>query len=149
MGGVVDRLTPERRSRLMSRVKGKNTGPELALRAALRAAGLAGYRLHRKDLPGKPDIAYGRWKVAVFIDGEFWHGKKFDPDKATPFWRDKIAANQARDARADALLAEAGWVVVRVWDTDVRRDPDGCVHRIADALTAAGRASPGRSEPNH
>ena len=77
--------------------------------------------------------------MVVFVDGEFWHGKKLDPEKATQFWRDKIAANQARDARADARLAEAGWVVVRLWDTDVRRDPDGCVDKVADALAAAGR----------
>lgn len=140
---MVDRLTPERRSRLMSRVKGKNTGPELALRAALRAAGLTGYRLHRKDLPGRPDIVYGRWRVAVFVDGAFWHGRpdRFDPDRATDFWRDKIARNQARDRAADAALKGAGWTVLRFWDTDVQADAAGCALAVETALAASGRAS--------
>ncbi len=123
----------------MSRVKSKNTGPEIALRSALHAAGLTGYRLHRKDLAGCPDLAYGRWKVAVFVDGEFWHGKKFDPDKASQFWRDKIDANTARDARANEALVSAGWTVVRVWDTDVKNDPEACVRLVRDALNARGR----------
>lgn len=136
---MVDRLTPERRSLLMSRVRSKNTSPEIALRSALHAAGLTGYRLHRRDLAGRPDLAYGRWKVAVFVDGEFWHGKKFDRDKASQFWRDKIDANVARDARVNEALASAGWTVVRVWDTEVKRDPNACACLVRDALAARGR----------
>lgn len=125
----------------MSRVRGKNTGPELALRAALREAGLIGYRIHRKDLPGRPDIVYGRWRVVVFVDGAFWHGRpdRFDPDKATEFWRAKIARNQARDRAANATLEAAGWIVLRFWDTDVRADASGCVEAVRGALAKAGR----------
>nr|NLI49831.1 DNA mismatch endonuclease Vsr [Propionibacterium sp.] len=136
---MVDSLTPERRSRLMARVRQKNTGPELALRAALRAAGLVGYRLHRRDLPGRPDLAYGRWRVAVFVDGAFWHGKRFDRDRASQFWRDKIDANVARDERVDSELAAAGWVVLRFSDIQVKADLRGCVGAVDEALASAGR----------
>lgn len=141
---MVDRLTPERRSRLMSRVKGRNTGPELALRAALREAGLTGYRLHRKDLPGRPDIVYGRWRVAVFVDGAFWHGRpdRFDPDRATDFWREKIARNVERDRAADEALRTTGWIVLRFWDTDVKEDAPACAEAVGDALLASGRTHP-------
>lgn len=126
----------------MSRVKGKNTGPELTLRAALREAGLVGYRLHRTDLPGRPDIAYGRWKVAVFVDGAFWHGRpdRFNPATATAFWRDKIARNVQRDRTADKALRSDGWIVLRFWDTDVHGDPGGCMDAVRSALSASGRA---------
>lgn len=139
---MVDHLSKAGRSRNMAAIRAKNTKPELALRSALREAGATGYRLHRKDLPGRPDVAFVRWKVAVFVDGVFWHGHPdhWDPDKASSdYWREKIARNIERDREADALLAEMGWRIVRVWDLDVRDRLDESVALVLRALHAAGR----------
>lgn len=125
----------------MAGIRSKNTKPELALRNALRLAGATGYRLHRKDLPGRPDMAFMRWKVAVFVDGVFWHGHPdhWNPDKAaSDYWRAKIARNIERDLAADAALIATGWTVVRVWDLDVKGDLAGCVSRVLAALSNKG-----------
>jgi DNA mismatch endonuclease (patch repair protein) len=93
-----------------------------------------GWRLHPK-LPGRPDLAWLGRRVAVFVDGAFWHGH---PDYYTgqsgPFWDAKIARNRERDERVNVELAELGWRVVRVWDFEVKRDLAGCVRRIQEAL---------------
>lgn len=126
----------------MSAIRAKDTKPELALRLALRHAGATGYRVHRKDLPGRPDVAFIRWKVAVFVDGVFWHGHPdhWDPEKAaSDYWRLKIARNIERDRAADAALAELGWRVVRMWDLDVWNHPEECVQEILGALRDAGK----------
>lgn len=126
----------------MAAIRSRDTKPELALRAALRLAGATGYRIHRKDLPGRPDVAFIRWKVAVFVDGVFWHGHPdyWDPEKASSdYWRNKIARNVQRDRDADAALSDSGWRVVRVWDLDVRNDLDGCTKKVLTALQEAGR----------
>jgi DNA mismatch endonuclease (patch repair protein) len=131
----------------MAAIRSKDTKPELALREALRAAGVTGYRIHRRDIPGRPDIAFLRWRVAVFVDGVFWHGHPdhFDPGKASSdYWRQKIARNIERDRQADSLLAEGGWRVVRVWDLDVRDHLDLCVSQVVQALREAGRTFPDR-----
>ncbi|MGH3041163.1 MAG: very short patch repair endonuclease [Gaiellaceae bacterium] len=132
---MADSLTRAERSRLMSRVRSKNTGPELRLRKALWASGVRGWRLHVKDLPGRPDLVFPRARLAVFIDGAFWHGH---PDyyrgQSGPFWDDKIASNRARDARVDMELTEAGWRVLRLWDFEVKRNIDECVVRVMTAL---------------
>lgn len=138
---VVDHLSREGRSRNMAAIRAKNTKPELALRAALRRAGATGYRLHRKDIPGRPDLCFIRWKVAVFVDGVFWHGHPdhWNPETASSdYWRTKIARNIERDRTADAALRAMGWSVVRVWDKDVKADLDGCVGRVTDAMRATG-----------
>lgn len=125
----------------MAAIRAKDTKPELALRAALRAAGATGYRLHRKDVPGRPDLAFIRWRVAVFVDGVFWHGHPdhWKPDKASSdYWRMKIARNIERDRLADAALSEQGWTVVRMWDQDVKHDIQGCCRRVLTALAANG-----------
>lgn len=124
----------------MSAIRSKNTKPELAMRAALRSVGATGYRLHRKDIPGRPDAAFIRWRVAVFVDGAFWHGHPdhWHPEKASEHWRAKIARNMERDRAADEALTAAGWTVVRVWDTEVKADLDGCVRRVTAALAGNG-----------
>ena len=125
----------------MAAIRANNTKPELALRAALREAGATGYRLHRKDIPGRPDVAFMRWGIAVFVDGVFWHGHPdhWNPEKASSdYWRAKIARNMERDRAADAALAEMGWIVLRMWDQDIKADVAECARRITDALTERG-----------
>ncbi len=131
-----DTYPAETRSRVMSRVKGRDTLPELELRRALYRAGLRGWRCHRSSLPGKPDIAFGRVRLAIFVDGGFWHGhpSKYWPGRSGSYWDIKIARNQARDRRVDVELADAGWRSMRLWDFEVERDPDDAAARIAQAL---------------
>lgn len=129
----------------MAAIRARDTKPELALRAALRAAGVTGYRVHRRDIPGRPDIAFIGWKVAVFVDGVFWHGHPdhWDPEKASSdYWREKITRNIARDRAADTALAGLGWRVVRVWDLDVRDNLEDCVQQVRNALRDAGKQFP-------
>ena len=129
----------------MAAIRATDTKPELALRSALRQAGATGYRVHRKDLPGRPDVAFSRWKVAVFVDGVFWHGhpEHWNPEKASSdYWRLKIARNIERDRAADVALAELGWRVVRVWDLDVRERLEECVQKVLCALRDTGKPLP-------
>lgn len=108
----------------MAGIKGKNTRPEIAVRKALHAAGYR-FRLHRKDLPGKPDIVLPKYRTVIFVHGCFWHGhmcKNFKWPKTRPeFWREKIEGNVERDKRAVALLNNLGWNIVVVWECEVRR----------------------------
>jgi DNA mismatch endonuclease, patch repair protein len=140
-GDVPDFLTPEERSTRMAAVKGRDTMPELALRALLRAAGLTGYRLHCRHLPGRPDVVYTRWKVAVFVDGAFWHGhpSRINPDRLSEQWLAKIEGNRQRDQQVNADLAALGWMVVRIWDFELNQTADQCVNRIKRTLEAVGR----------
>ncbi|KWW97916.1 DNA glycosylase [Carbonactinospora thermoautotrophica] len=141
---MVDHLSPEGRSRVMAAIRSTNTGPERALRAALRATGASGYRIHYRSLPGKPDVAFTRWKVAVFVDGAFWHGHPdhFNPETASEYWREKIKRNQERDRQADEALRALGWTVLRFWDFELRDDPGGVIERVLAALGAAGWRKP-------
>jgi DNA mismatch endonuclease (patch repair protein) len=122
----------------MARVRTRGTAPELRLRKELFAAGIRGWRLHPR-VTGRPDIAWTGRRVAVFVDGAFWHGH---PDyyrgQSGSFWDEKIARNRARDRRVDATLRTAGWTVIRLWDFEIERDPARCVARVAEALEAAG-----------
>lgn len=140
-GDVPDFLTPEERSARMAAVKGRDTRPELALRALLRTAGLTGYRLNYRDLPGRPDVAYTRWKVAVFVDGAFWHGhpSRVNPDRLSEQWLAKIERNRKRDEQVNAELSTLGWTVVRIWDFELNQAADECVNRIKQTLEAEGR----------
>src|SRR6185437_8246391 len=107
---VTDFLAKETRSRVMSRIRSKNTGPEMALRRALHAQGFRGWRCHTRQIPGKPDIAFTRWRVAVFVDGCFWHGHPdyFTPGKSGAYWDEKIERTKERDRLATLALTEAG-----------------------------------------
>ena len=107
--------------------KRKDTKPELLVRKALREAGYTGYRLPWKKAPGRPDIAFPGRKVAIFIDGCFWHhheGCKYatTPATNTEFWEDKFARNKARDERDRKLLAEDGWTVISIWECELKKD---------------------------
>lgn len=121
----------------MASIRKTDTKPELALRAALRSGGITGYRCHVRTLPGLPDVAFTKWRLAVFVDGVWWHGH---PDwlprgRRGPYWDAKIAGNVERDKRVDAELAAMGWQALRIWDIDVIRNPDSAAARVADALS--------------
>lgn len=118
---IVDRAT---RSRMMSGIRGLNTKPEIVVRKALFAAGFR-FRLHRKDLPGCPDIVLSGCRVAIFVHGCFWHAHRGCRYAKTPisrreFWETKLAANVARDIRAIDALLSAGWRVLVVWECATR-----------------------------
>jgi DNA mismatch endonuclease (patch repair protein) len=136
---VTDTRTPEQRRRIMAAVRRKGTEPEIALRRALFAAGVRGWRCDYRRAAGRPDLAWPQMRVAVFVDGAFWHGhpSRHRPGRSGAYWDEKIATNVARDRRVDAALADAGWIVVRVWDFEVRRAPQSAVDRVCDALRAA------------
>jgi DNA mismatch endonuclease (patch repair protein) len=137
---MADHLSPQGRSRNMAAIQSKNTKPERLLREELRRIGLTGYRIHPKVLPGKPDIAYTKWKVAVFTDGAYWHGHpEHTRADASDYWRTKIARTQERDRIADDTLRSAGWTVLRLWDFDVLHDPAAAATTVACALRRAGR----------
>ena len=131
-----DGFSQEERSRNMRRVKNRDTKPELALRGALWALGVRGWRCHRRDLPGRPDIAFGPARLAVFVDGAFWHGhpSKYKAGQSGEFWDRKIAENVARDSRANVELAAIGWAVIRLWDFEVLGNPVETANRVKDRL---------------
>lgn len=133
---VTDRLTREHRSWLMSRVRGVDTGPEVLLRQALWRRGVRGWRLHRRDLPGTPDLVFTRARLAVFVDGAFWHGhpRYLREGRSGPYWDQKIEANRRRDRRSRSRLRRLGWRVVRIWDFEVRRSPATAAERVAQYL---------------
>lgn len=116
MADTVDKAT---RSRMMAAIKGKNTKPELLVRKALHARGFR-FRLHAKDLPGKPDIVLPKHRAVVFVNGCFWHGhscKDFRwPKSNRAFWKAKITRNCERHASQVRLLRRKGWVVLHVWE---------------------------------
>lgn len=120
----------------MAAVRGKHTSPEVALRKALYAAGIRGWRCHYKRAPGTPDLAWPGRRVAVFVDGAFWHGhpSRHKPGRSGAYWDEKIERNVARDRRVDGELRALGWQVVRVWDFDVGKNLDAVVERIDAAL---------------
>lgn len=133
----MDKLDPKRRSANMRAIRAKNTKPELAVRHVLRQAGFSGYRLHRRDLPGKPDIAFVGRKKAILVHGCFWHGHDCRvglrrPGTRQEYWLPKISGNQIRDERHRANLISQGWSVLVVWECETA-DP-ALAHRLADFL---------------
>ena len=130
-----DNLTPEQRSYCMSRIKGKDTGPETLVRSALHKRGFR-FRKHLKELPGKPDVVFTKSKVAVFVDGDFWHGYRFTTweHKVTDFWKTKITRNRERDAENHRLLRQMGWTVIRLWQHDLERNFEDSIERIVSAV---------------
>lgn len=122
-GAMADNRSQASRSALMSRIGGKNTAPELIVRRLMHGLGLR-FRLHRRDLPGTPDIVLPRLKTAVFVHGCFWHGhgcKIGRPPKSRPeYWLPKIERNVARDAEKKAALEALGWRTMEVWQCETR-----------------------------
>lgn len=138
---MADVLTPHQRSKCMSRVRSKHTRPELELRKALWHRGLR-YRLHA-NIPGKPDIVFPQSRLAIFVDGCFWHRCPLHgtrPKTNEKFWRNKLNSNVRRAHEVERLLAESGWHVIRVWQHELRQT-DLLVRRIASAVSAPRRTT--------
>jgi|ERR1043166_941271 DNA mismatch endonuclease (patch repair protein) len=137
---MADNLTPQQRSYMMSRVRSKNTSPELILRRLAHRRGLR-FRVHFSELPGCPDMVFAQARVVVFIDGDFWHGWRFPQwrEKLSEYWDRKIAGNRKRDQRNFRRLRQRGWLVVRVWEHQIKTDPEICVRRIEQAIECRRR----------
>ncbi|MFA4823889.1 MAG: very short patch repair endonuclease [Methanoregula sp.] len=128
---MVDIFSPEKRSKIMASIKGKDTKIELMLRKALWKEGIRGYRVNTK-LPGKPDIVFTKYKVAIFCDGDFWHGKDFDElkNRLNPYWIEKIQKNIERDEKNDTRLSKEEWIVLHFWESDILKNLEGCISKI-------------------
>lgn len=131
-----DNLTPKQRSYCMSRVKNKDTDIEKIVRSELHKRGYR-FRKHVRKLPGTPDIVFPKAKLAVFIDGDFWHGYRFPTweHKVTDFWKNKIHKNRERDQKNFRKLRKMGWKVIRLWKHDVKNDLSGCISRITESIS--------------
>jgi DNA mismatch endonuclease (patch repair protein) len=129
----------------MSANRGKNTRPELVLRSVLCAEGARGYRLHPKDVPGRPDIAFRRHRLAVFVNGCFWHRcPKCNlplPKTHREFWKRKFERNRNRDVAKNMMLKAAGWRVITVWEHEIRKNPRVSARRIKRALESSSAPS--------
>lgn len=136
---MADVIDPAARSAVMRRVKGRDTGPELKVRRLLTRLG-ARYRLHRADLPGRPDIILPRRRLAIFVHGCFWHGHDCArgsrvPEARRDYWTAKVAGNRARDSRNQAALSDAGWRVETVWECELKaRDRPALEDRLSRLL---------------
>lgn len=124
----MDIVSSVKLSEMMSGIRGRNTRPEVQVRSYLHARGLR-FRLHRKDLPGSPDIVLSKYRVVVFVHGCFWHrhaGCKYttDPSTRREFWQEKFAGNISRDQRNLAALLELGWRVLIIWECGLRKKAD-------------------------
>lgn len=130
---MADRITSNQRSRIMARIKGGNTKPELAVRSALFSAGFR-FRLHKKGLPGRPDIVLPRYRWAVLVHGCFWHGHDCPrgrlPTSNVAFWSKKIAGNAERDQRNIAALRQIGWNVSVLWTCKLEADTTKLIRKL-------------------
>ena len=129
------------RSKRMANIKGENTKAEVLLRKALWAKGIR-FRIHVKNVPGKPDILMNRYRLAIFVDGSFWHGfqwqiKKTKLKSNTQFWIPKIERNMQRDRNNQKQLEEAGYTVMRFWDHDMIRSLPKCLNQISLYIESA------------
>jgi DNA mismatch endonuclease, patch repair protein len=122
----------------MAAVRQRNTAPEVDLRRALYAAGIRGWRCNWRGAAGRPDLAWPGLRVALFVDGAFWHGhpSRHRPGRSGTYWDEKIEGNVARDHRVDAELRADGWVVLRIWDFEIRREAEAVVARVGAALSS-------------
>lgn len=139
---MADNLTRDQRSRCMASVKGKDTGLEVMVRSELKRRGLR-FLKHVKNLPGCPDLVFPKQKLAVFIDGDFWHGYRFPMWRRTlpKFWREKIDKNRDRDRLNFAKLHRMGWRVLRIWQHEIERDLRSCGNKVVSEYVSADKNS--------
>lgn len=130
----------EARSKIMSAIRGKNTKPELLLRKELWSQGIKGYRLHWKKVPGRPDIAFVNRKIAIFVNGCFWHRcpkcNLSTPKHNSSYWKDKFLKNVERDRAKTIQLQEAGWKVITIWECELKSDVKKTVDKISEFLSS-------------
>ena len=135
---MADVLTPEQRRLNMSRIRGTNTKPEKLLRSALHAEGLR-FRLHRKDLPGRPDIVLPKYRAVIFVHGCFWHshGCKYSvmPKTNREFWSKKLEKNKHRDEKCYSLLQSNGWRVLVVWECTIKNFRSNAQHFVYSIIS--------------
>ena len=136
----MDRLTKEQRHRNMSSIRGKNTSIEILLRKELRKRGF-GYRKNYSKLPGKPDVVLTKYKIAVFCDSDFFHGREWlslkerlSTGNNPSFWISKIERNMERDEQINRELTNMGWTVIRFWGTEIKKDTASCVNEIESVI---------------
>lgn len=136
----MDRLTKEQRHKNMKNIKNKDTGIEVTLRKALWEKGYR-YRKNDRRLPGKPDIVLTKYKIAIFCDSEFFHGKdwevlkpQLERGKNAEFWIKKISKNQQRDEEVNKQLQYLGWTVIRFWGKDITKNTDECVQVVEETI---------------
>ena len=136
----MDNLTREQRRKNMRRIRSRDTTIELRLRKALWHEGIR-YRKNYKALPGKPDIAVTKFRIAIFCDSSFFHGRDFDtkkkPETNPEYWDKKIRRNMARDNELDHALRAMGWTVLRFWDTEINGNLEGCLETVREAVLQA------------
>lgn len=142
---MADIVDPAKRSEMMAGIGAKNTKPELVVRQILHRLGYR-FRLHRKDLPGKPDIVLPRWNTVIFVHGCFWHGHNHCPlfrlpKSRTEFWKGKIAANQSRDGKVRSELLLMNWRVVEVWECALKGRLRLETNKVAELLSVAIRST--------
>jgi len=124
--------TTKQRSKTMSKIRGKNSQPEMLLRKALWNKNVR-FRIHRKDLPGRPDLVIDKYLLALFVDGDFWHGHNWQlrkPKTNTSFWIPKIERNMQRDRFVNEQLTEMGYTVMRFWEHEVKENLKACVNQV-------------------
>ncbi|WP_406845019.1 very short patch repair endonuclease [Flavobacterium soyae] len=139
----MDFLTPEQRSKLMSAIRSTNTKDEVRLAKALWALGYR-YRRNNKTVFGRPDFTFKKIKLAIFVDGEFFHGKNWDIDRNriktnSEFWIKKIERNMQRDIEVNTYLESQNWKILRFWSNDIKKNLDACILEIQNAIN--GRQS--------
>ena len=137
---AVDKLTKEQRKKCMSHIRSKDTGIEMALRKALWSKGYR-YRKNYNELPGTPDIVLTKYRIAIFCDSEFWHGKDWDvlkpqllKGKNSNYWINKIERNRERDVEVDKKLLFLDWTVIRFWGEEILKKTDECIHIVEEAV---------------
>ena len=132
-------MSPEKRSAVMARIKGKNTGPERMIACLLAKRGLK-WEGHVRELPGTPDFVFRKEKIAIFVDGDFWHGWRFPQwrDKLSEKWEAKIDGNRRRDIKNHGRLRRMGWKVVRLWEHQVAANSEACAARVVELLGKTG-----------
>lgn len=144
----MDRLTKEQRKKCMSHIRSKDSKIEVNLRRALWNRGYR-YRKNYKKLPGKPDIALTKYKIAIFCDSEFFHGKDWDTGlkeqilrgSNSDFWIKKINRNMERDQEVNEMLSSMGWKVVRFWGKEIEKDIDKCIGLVEDMVSEMSKIS--------
>lgn len=135
--------TTKQRSELMQKIRSIDTKPETLFRKSLWAKGIR-YKKNNRKLPGKPDISISKQKIAIFIDGEFWHGFDWENKKQKikanrDYWIPKIEKNIERDRNYKILLENDGWTVLRLWESEIKKKPSECLERVSALINSEGK----------